>query len=389
MDVAERYVRLCLRVDRHIEDFVDAYFGPPGWQRSVAAEDPVDPARLREEANLLLDALGDADLEPERRRWLRGQLVAIECITGRLAGVEYPWVDEVQRCLGVRPTRTDTDAIGAVHRRLDAALPGSGSLRERYNAWDVRNAVPRERLVPALERLSEVLRPGAHALASMPVEESVAYELASDVPWIAYNRYEGQHHSRIEVNADLPVSIVLLVAIAAHESYPGHHTERAAKETHLTRALGRVETSVVVTSTPESLVSEGLAQLALEAALGPTPYEVVADALAGAGIRFDPGEAQAIHDAELDLYAPVTNAAFMMYEDGVPGEEIAASLQTWGLESEERSARTVRFVGDPSARAYVPAYPEGRRLCSAFVAGAPGNFTRLLTEQITTADLLD
>lgn len=389
MDIAQRYVHLCLRVDRHVGDFVDAYVGPTAWRRSVASEDPVDPAHLRDEANLLLDALDAADLEPDRRRWLRGQLSAIACITGRLAGEEFAWAEEVERCLGVRPTRTGTDAIGSVHRRLDEALPGSGDLRERYNAWDVRNAVPRERLVPALERLSDVLRPRAHELTAMPSEESVAYELVSGVPWIAYNRYEGHHRSRIEVNVDLPVSIVLLVAIAAHESYPGHHTERVAKDALLTRGLGRVETSVVVTSTPESLVSEGLAQLALGSALGPTPYETVADALADTGVRFEPSEAHAIHEAELDLYAPVTNAAFMLYEDGAPESDVATFLQTWGLESEERSSRTVRFIADPSARAYVPAYPEGRRLCGAFAARAPANFSRLLTEQLTTADLLD
>jgi hypothetical protein len=388
MDIAQRYVHLCLRVDRHVEDFVDAYVGPTEWQRSVASEDPVDPARLRDEANLLVDAIDAADLEPDRRRWLRGQLVAIACITGRLAGEVFAWADEVERCLGVPPTRTDDDVIASVHRRLDETLPGSGDLRERYNAWDVRNAVPRERLVAALERLNDVLRPRAQELAAMPREESVAYELVSGVPWIAYNRYEGGHRSRIEVNTDLPVSIVLLVAIAAHESYPGHHTERAAKEDGLTQGLGRVETSVVVTSTPESLVSEGLAQLALEAALGPSPYEAVADALGDLGLVFDPREAQAIHDAELDLYAAVTNAAFMLYEDGLPEAEVASYMQTWGLESQERSARSVRFIADPAARAYVPAYPEGRRLCSAFAARAPGNFSRLLTDQLTTADLL-
>jgi hypothetical protein len=389
MDVAGRYVHLCLRVEHHVEDFVDAYIGPPSWRRAVEAEDPVDPARLREEARLLLDALDAADLEPDRRRWLRGQLVAIECITGRLDGEELPWAEEVVRCLGARPTRTGTDALEAIHRRLDAVLPGPGDLRERYNAWDLRNAVPRELLVAALERLSELLRPRAHALAPLPGEESVTYELVTDVPWIAFNRYEGEHRSRIEVNADLPVSIVLLVAIAAHESYPGHHTERSAKEGRLTRGLDRVETSVIAAATPESLVSEGLAQLALESALGSSPYEAVADALGGLGVRFDPHEAQAVHDAELDLYATVTNAAFMFYEDGAPEAEVAAYLQTWALESQERSARTVRFIADPSARAYVPAYPEGRRLCGAFAARAPGNFSRLLTEQLTTADLLD
>ena len=70
---------------------------------------------------------------------------------------------------------------------------------------------------------------------------------------------------------------------------------------------------MTVASTPESLVSEGLAQLALEAALGPSPYEMVADVLGDLGIRFDPGEAQAVHEAELDLYAAVTDAAFMLY----------------------------------------------------------------------------
>ena len=326
---------------------------------------------MREDAHLLLDALDAADLEPDRRRWLRGQLVAIECITGRLAGEELPWAEEVERCLGVRPTRTGTDALEAIHRRLDAALPGRGDLSERYNDWDMRNAVPREHLVPALERLSELLRPRAHALAALPDEESVAYELVTGVPWIAFNRYEGGHHSRIEVNADLPVSIVLLVAIAAHESYPGHHTERSAKEARLTRGLGRVETSVVVASTPESRRS---------------PWYL--DALGDLGPRFDPHEAQAIHEAEHDLNAALTNAAFMLYEDGAAETEVASCMQTWGLESQERSARTVRFIADPSARAYVPAYPEGRRLCGAFAARAPGNFSRLLTEQLTTADLL-
>ena len=119
MDVAERYVHLCLRVDRHVEDFVDAYVGPPDWQRSVAAEDPVDPARLREEANLLLEALDDADLEPDRRRWLRGQLVAIGCITGRLAGEEFPWVDEVRTV-----SRRASDAHR--HRRHRRRAPAAG-----------------------------------------------------------------------------------------------------------------------------------------------------------------------------------------------------------------------------------------------------------------------
>jgi hypothetical protein len=36
----------------------------------------------------------------------------------------------------------------------------------------------------------------------------------------------------------------------------------------------------------------------------------------------------------------------------------------------------------------VSAYPDGQRLCRGFIDRAPGGFARLLSEQLTTADLL-
>ena len=59
MDLPERYVRLCLRVEPHIDGFVDAYVGPPEWKHEVEAEGPVDPARLRDEASALLTTIQD------------------------------------------------------------------------------------------------------------------------------------------------------------------------------------------------------------------------------------------------------------------------------------------------------------------------------------------
>jgi hypothetical protein len=388
LDIGERYVWLCLRVGRHVEDFIDAYIGPAEWQRAAAAEEPVDPRKLHDDALAMIDALDDASLEQDRERWLRAQLGAVECFTARLAGAEMAWADEVERCLGLRPTRTETSVFEQVHERLDAVLPGTGDVRERYVAWDAENAVPRSKLLDALERLREVLGPRAHEIAAMPAEESVTYETVSDVPWIAFNRYEGGFHSRIEVNVDLPISVALLVDLTAHEAYPGHHTERAAKERHLFLDLGRPETCVVITPAPESVVTEGIGLIALEEAFGDRPFEAVADALAGIDVRFDPGEAAEVHRAEIALYAVGTNAAFMLHEDGATTEEVEEYVRRWDLGSDEKAAHTVEFLVDPSSRAYVPAYPEGRRICRAFADRAPGNITRLLTEQLTPADLL-
>src|SRR5262245_45968420 len=148
MNLSERYVWLCLRVGRHVEGFIDAYVGPTEWERTVAAEELVDPGQLGEDAHALLAGLSDADLEQDRRRWLRGQREAIAWNIARLSGDDPTWSDEVERCLGAPPMRTDTAVFEEVQRRLDAALAGSGSVYDRYNTWDERNAIPREQLVP-------------------------------------------------------------------------------------------------------------------------------------------------------------------------------------------------------------------------------------------------
>jgi hypothetical protein len=389
LSVPERYVLLCLRVGRHMDGFVDAYVGPPEWTELVEREEQVDPRVLREEALALRKTLSTQGLEPERVRWLDAQLRALDCVLARMSGEDVPWIDEVECCLGVRPTRTDTSVFQEVHGRLDAALRGGGALRERYIQWDERNAVPADKLIPALDRLKDVLGPAAHALARMPTEESVTYETVSAKSWIAYNWYQGHYRSVVEVNADLPISIALLTDLAAHEAYPGHHTERAAKEAHLVDELGRAEASIAIISAPEALISEGIAMNALEQALGTRPYDAVADALSPLGIEFDSAEVHEVHRAEKALFAVGVNAAFMLHEDGATVEEAKEYLSEWGLESEEKAARTGAFLTEPTSRAYISAYTDGRRLCHAYVERAAGNFTRLLAEQLTTADLVE
>jgi hypothetical protein len=387
LSVPERYVLLCLRVGRHIDGFVDAYFGPPEWKELVAREEPADPQVLHQEAIDLAESLPSEGLEPERRRWLEAQLRALECVLARMTGDDMSWTNEVECCLGVRPTRTDTSVFEEVHRRLDAALSGAGALRDRYNEWDERNAIPTDKLIPALDTLKGVLGPRAHELARMPGVESVTYETVSAKPWIAYNWYQGRYQSVVEVNADLPISIALVTDLAAHEAYPGHHTERAAKEAHLVHDLGRVEMSVAIISGPEAVISEGIAMNALEQALGPQPYDAVAEVLDPLGIEFDPSEVHEVHHAEIALFATAVNAAFMLHEEGATIEEAQDYIREWGLESDKKAARSVAFLVEPTSRAYVSAYTDGQRLCRAFAERAAGNFSRLLTEQLTPADL--
>ena len=54
MTVVERYLELALRIGKHDDELIEAYHGPPELATRIAAEEPCDPQRLREDAESLL-----------------------------------------------------------------------------------------------------------------------------------------------------------------------------------------------------------------------------------------------------------------------------------------------------------------------------------------------
>jgi hypothetical protein len=78
----------------------------------------------------------------------------------------------------------------------------------------------------------------------------------------------------------------------------------------------------------------------------------------------------------------------MIHEDGLPNDEVHEYLRRWGLVPPEQANHTIRFVTDPTWRAYVINYSAGGELCRAWVDGDHSRFGRLLTEHMRVSDLL-
>jgi hypothetical protein len=77
----------------------------------------------------------------------------------------------------------------------------------------------------------------------------------------------------------------------------------------------------------------------------------------------------------------------MLHEDGASTDEARDYLTRWALVSPKRAEHNVSFVSHPLWRAYVSTYTDGYRVCRDWVAGDTERFKRLLTEQLTPADL--
>lgn len=386
-DIARDYIRLGLALDRHVDGFADAYFGPEEFREEAQQGPPREPARLADDADRLLERVAADGLDPQRARWLTAQLSACRTVAGRLAGEAPTWEEEVERCFGIRPARVSEERFREAHALLDDALPPGGSLRDRYAAWIDAQLVPPERLVEAAQRVAALLRDATRELVDLPVEEGFDLELAEDVPWLAFNFYLGGFRSRVALNRGQPIWAPWLVDVVAHELYPGHHTERVVKERRLVRERGFLEETIVLALAPQALVMEGIAMLALETALGQEAHEPAAERLRPLGLGYDVEGAARVQRAEALLEEVGLNAARMLHQDGRPVEEVREYAATWSVKPAAVVDHIVEFVRDPTWRTYIATYSCGLTLCRRYVDGSRERFATLLSEQLTPAEL--
>jgi hypothetical protein len=377
---SERYVLLGLRLGRHVDGLVDAYYGPEELSRQVESEPVAEPQALVADAEALLDGLEDG--------WLRDQTVGLRTYAGVLAGEELVYSDEVEGCYGVRPARVSTDVYAAALDQLDRLLPGSGSLMERHEAWRQSQLVPEEHVVPAVGDVAVLLRERTNAVVELPGGEGFELEEEHDEPWWAFNYYLGGLRSRVEVNVDIPTVWDDVVELAGHEIYPGHHTEHALKEQLLLREAGRLEECIQLVPTPAALVSEGIAEVGRAVVSDEEVLEEIETILRSHGMAGDLSQAHAIREARRPLRRVMLDAALLLHEDGGSAEEAKSYFERWHLDTPELAAHGVRFVSDPTWRAYAITYSAGGELCRAWVGDDKARLASLLTEHVRVRDLL-
>jgi hypothetical protein len=355
-DVAVEYIELGRRLGRHQDGLVDSYYGPVEIKERIDSEELRSPGLLADDAARLRESLDG--LEEDRRKWLEAQLEGLETAARKLGGAEIPFEEEVELYYGVPAHRTPESEFEAAHKAIDALLSGTHSLEERYRAWREDDAIPAERLAEVVSRLNSGLRERAAELAGLPEGESVDYEYVTDKPWTAYNYYRGDLHSHIEVNTDAPSVPDAVLEWVAHETYPGHHTEHAWKEQLLTRT-GRLEETIVLIPTPQSVLSEGIATVAAEIALGDERPEFTASSVEGVGVRYDPELSRAVLEANKPFAGVATNAALLLYVDGASVDDAREYVMHWALASEKRAEHVIGFINDTMWRSYITTYPNG------------------------------
>lgn len=390
--IAPAHVQLALAIGQHIPDYIDAYYGPPEWQRQAEADGPRPVAELaREAADLAAAIADDAEMDPQRRDFLAREARAMQTSLRILQGEQLTLTEETEALYDITPEWVDEAVFEEAHRALDELLPPGDSLVERRMIRKKAAEVPVEQDASLLDEIVAELHRRTRARFPLPPGESFEVGLVSDKPWGAYNWYLGDFRSRIDVNTDLPIGITRLADMLAHEGYPGHHTELAIKESRLVREKGWIEHTVAILNSPSCVVAEGIATRALSILI--PDDELVAwyaDELfprAGLG-HLDAQRERAIDNASRKLSGVSGNAAFLLYDQNADESEIMDYIQRYGLSSEEEAGKAMDFL--KYARSYVFTYHYGGEMLDALFA-AQGDrdhwFTQLLTESVTPIQL--
>jgi hypothetical protein len=397
--IARDYLLLALRMDQRAPGLVDGYFGPAALKAQVDMEQLRSPARLVDDARDLLWRIPDEAGAPDRVRWLTAQGRALEVQAMALAGTPLPYLEHVERCFDFRPSPRPDEGFHDLAARLDALLPGSGPVGDRLATLDATLTVPSARVEAVAAWLVDAFRDRARRDFGLPDGESLRVELVRNQPWSGYNWYDGGLRSRVQLNLDLPIRAPELVQVLSHETFPGHHLEHAWKEADLVLGRGRLESAVLLINTPECLISEGLADLGHDFAVGPNgDADLIAQVAERAGLTAAHGtagerEAWAARVAEIaalrrDLGAIAVNAALRRHVDGASHEAVARYLVDVGLMAPDRAEKLLEFIEHPLWRTYVFVYSEGEALLRRWLQAAPAKaraarFARLLHEQIT------
>ena len=377
-DIAQRYVKLVLKVGQHDADYVDAYYGDPAWRPTgdpaPLADLAAEAAALRNELSALPPPEGpESALLALRYTYLDRQLASVASRIEMLSGTRFTFDEEAQRLYDVSPPHRTEVEFQALVDEIDALVPGRGPLLGRYTTYRNRFVIPPDTLDVVFRAAIVGCRARTRAHLALPEEESFTIEYVTGKSWSAYNWYKGNYASVIQVNTDLPITIDRAIDLACHEGYPGHHVYNLLLEDQLVRGRGWVEFSVYPLFSPQSLIAEGTANFGIDVAF-PGDERVAFEretlySLAG----LDPGEAERYARVQeaVEKLSYAGNEAARRYLDGeIDRAEAQAYLERYALMTPDRAAQRVRFMDQ--YRSYVINYNLGQDLVREYVEAQGG-----------------
>jgi hypothetical protein len=370
--IARDYVLLSLTIGEKEEGYIDAYYGPPELQTKAETDAPKQSLdALQQRTEDLKKRVAAVEGDERRAAFLSAQLTAAATRLRMLKGEKLSFADESRGLFAATPELKPLSAYDPVLARIETLVPGSGPLAERVDAFQNRFNIPTAKLKPVFDAAIAECKRRTLQHIKLPANERFDMSFVTGKSWSGYNYYQGNAHSRIEINTDLPIRISRAVDLGCHEGYPGHHVLNALLEEKLTKGKGWIEFSVYPLYSPQSLIAEGTANHGIDLAFpGDERLKFETETLYPlAGLpTTDAARYLALVTAMKDLAGARFTIAREYLEGRLSRPQAVAMAQKYQLISKARAEQSIDFTDQ--YRTYVINYGLGQDMARAYIDAA-------------------
>lgn len=375
--VAEAYVKLALATGRYDVNYIDAYYGPAQWRTDAQADAPVPLPELVARAGKLVTQVHTATGPADRKRYLEKQLIAVQAWLRLRNGTKMTFADECRQLYDITPTRYNEAQLQALRAKADA-YPGVGP------GIDVAEFPATVATVLAL------LRQASTPFVELPEGETL--ELAPPTTFNrGYHHYLGNFRGHVELAVDA-WSLDELLATLAHEAYPGHQAFFATREEQLVQGKGWVEHTVEVLYSPESVVAEGTAEVALEVLYTDEQRRDILAKQLAPQLNLNPNEVLSGDKSRVAGAGwghVLDEAAWQLFAEGKSQDDVAQFIAKHWSTPAFMLGGTFEFLN--AYRGYIYTYSTGADLVRAWIGHGPdrrARFRALLENPVVPSDLL-
>ncbi|MFX1455725.1 MAG: hypothetical protein ACFFDB_10160 [Promethearchaeota archaeon] len=392
-DFAKNYIKLGLRINKHIDGYVEHYYGPSELKRAVDLEEKFSPNTLLNDCKTLMDQIKNQGFEENRRKFLHKNLYSIQTILKKLNGEVIPYLELVEKLFDFKPILYDDEFFYDLSLKAEELYKGKGDISTRMTKFAKKRTIPKSILKTKFFEVLRIARNRTNIIfpGVLPEGERVEVTEVKDQNWSCYCWYQGNYLSRIDINVEKAHYWTHLLNVVCHEVYPGHHTERVIKEQQLLRGKNYFETSILLIYTPEMVISEGIGSIAERVifepseglkvllehfSLNPKKEDTIDDLVSQSKIREGYRRLQ-------------SNLAYHKYVNEWSDDKLIEYCNSFKIIPNQGITSMLDFISDDLWAPYTPVYQGERLIIEKFGNPIkPFHFLKLLSEQFLPSELL-
>jgi hypothetical protein len=389
------YLLLALRIDKIFDGYIDIYYGPPELKKLVENESKKSAKELLNNTRELQKRLTHEINNSARQKYLESILNSMEVFLSVLDGKDIDFIDQVEAILGIKPEVFQDKEFYELQEQYNEVYPGNGTLGERIETINNHRQIPRSEIIPKFNKALEITRNRTKELFPnlIPESESINVQFAEErVSWGMYNYYQGKYHSLIMINPFQTWYWTSFLPFAAHEGYPGHHTELSVKNDLLLNQLNWSEHCILIFNTPVGIMTEGIAETALYT-LFPAEEKILIE-LEEFCINRDKEASVEILIKQFELKYRVRKFIHHLTNLGNIEGWSESDLFDYGMEfgflPEENLRSAISYILSPKFRIYSYTFTSGRDLIAKKFGIPPKleDFRNLLSKPVLPSDLI-